>query len=1115
MKNKLNNIVLIDTYNSIGTGIILPCRYDKADDADYNFYIIITNYHVIHNRERITEPVREVTGEDIHLTIYEKNMEIVSEEDYEIVDIVGTFPISEEEDIAAILVKIRKAFEIEVCCESDGQKEIGEGDFIYTKGFPGILQEEEEAMSVRFAGILQLNSYRLGKMGTYRMEDNYHYYMDYSDEEVFSGLSGGPVFTEENGKVQIIGMNQGVFANSFGDSPYQLVRFIKLRYILEYLRQNGWILYSLLYGKISVIWIKEEKEAVEGWKTEERGNVKEAICILGGSGAGKSSFVESLAQNAKILGTVGDGQTTKTDIYYYLSTYNPNPTVEIVFLEKKSFTEKMYYAVFPDLLALLFKYRFGLEKVDIRIEPYLFLKDNLGYLEAVKDKEGFGNEVEEKYGHIKNYCIGAKENEDLDEIFHCYIDFCYIMNQCLDKIGKQGIKNIFDISTREKIMKNLISLNEYHKDANISFMLNLDLSNFYNEGIKREYKGINITELVKNLRILPDRLKQLYVDDIWKAGELIDKTEDNDKKMRLEEFCKILEEQKGVFSYKEIGYLFHGETEDSSELYEKGVILFGKMLQERPIEGAFFEKENNKKEIENLYGDLYDRVMEKIKYDKAILQKGVSLLDMPLKQKLLVNLCVRSRQSKSLSSFVDYIKVKDSYYYEYAVPIYESRHNEVLLVDTCGLDHIDKGKGNRFTLSERVEQIKRRLEKEKEEYKLNNIIYLKKLDAGKPTEICDIFAFISDMDLEGGLYCVFTGLDIYEKSNSSFFAENKNWHMDRCMEGYPKIMQYLIDEHNKEELLRMCNCVPYRKEDLYRVMSKNVITYCANRELVEKCSKYQKNNLVGIRNLFESIFQKEIDLLQTSIDGNEEKKNYENVICNKEMEVKEELKGLLSIMFDLASVEKWEKYYFKTLEANLVRYERNEKGFAGIHNHTWVHLFMEGYRKVFEKEYAEEFYKLFGEYGKRTYSLIRQMRYKYITDIIDKEEFLQGMYGRCCAIDSENRIINPYIVEQIRREMEKLSRNTEEYAKILKKMTGFGELIRSCPNEFGIDKLTEHFLSSLKAQNKEAEENVINFYDVRADIRSRTDELIKAIMCYGFKKETVKALLCKRVDETQ
>ena len=98
--------------------------------------------------------------------------------------------------------------------------------------------------------------------------------MDYSDEEVFSGLSGGPVFTEENGKVQIIGMNQGVFANSFGDSPYQLVRFIKLRYILEYLRQNGWILYSLLYGKISVIWIKEEKEAVEGWKTEERGNVK-------------------------------------------------------------------------------------------------------------------------------------------------------------------------------------------------------------------------------------------------------------------------------------------------------------------------------------------------------------------------------------------------------------------------------------------------------------------------------------------------------------------------------------------------------------------------------------------------------------------------------------------------------------------------------------------------------------------------------------------------------------------------------------------------------------------------------------------------------------------------
>ena len=58
-------------------------------------------------------------------------------------------------------------------------------------------------------------------------------------------------------------------------------------------------------------------------------------------------------------------------------------------------------------------------------------------------------------------------------------------------------------------------------------------------------------------------------------------------------------------------------------------------------------------------------------------------------------------------------------------------------------------------------------------YNLNNIIYLKKLDAGKPTEISDIFAYIADMNIKGGLYCVFTGLDIYENTNNYFFAKNK------------------------------------------------------------------------------------------------------------------------------------------------------------------------------------------------------------------------------------------------------------------------------------------------------------------------------------------------------
>ena len=175
--------------------------------------------------------------------------------------------------------------------------------------------------------------------------------------------------------MQLLGMNQGIFADNYGDSPYQLIRFMEMKHILEYLRQNGCILYSLLYGNISVIWTKDEKQnGREG---------KEALCVLGGSGAGKSSFLESMTQHAQILETVGDGQTTRTDIYYYLSLYNNKPDVKVCFLNKKDFADKMDRTVFPDLLALEFEYKFGWRKIDIRVDPYGFLRANLDYLKIL------------------------------------------------------------------------------------------------------------------------------------------------------------------------------------------------------------------------------------------------------------------------------------------------------------------------------------------------------------------------------------------------------------------------------------------------------------------------------------------------------------------------------------------------------------------------------------------------------------------------------------------------------------------------------------------------------------------------------------------------------------
>lgn len=1130
MRDKFNNIVLIDTYNSLGSGVILPCRYDKKDtkdDKDFNYYIILTNYHVMHSREDITEPMKKLEGTDIHLTIFDRNNEVIPDEDYQIVIPEAVFPAFEEEDIAVLLVKIRKSFEISVYCQAGRQEELDEGDRIYTKGFPGILQEEADAMAVRFAGTLQMNRYKKGKMGTYRMEENFHYYADYSDETVFSGLSGGPVFVEKEEGIQLIGINQGVFADNYGDSPYQLVRFISLSHVLEYLRQNGYILYSLLYGKISIIWIKEKMEEID---KQDCGKQKEALCVLGGSGAGKSSFVESLTQHAGILETVGDGQTTRTDIYYYLSLYTDKPTVNVIFLDDKEFVEKMYHAVFPDLLAVIFTYKFGFRKIDIRVEPYTFLRDNLEYIKIVIEKweqkygssEGKRREKEKfqgKYDSIYSICVNTKENEDEEEIYQSYINFCNIVFCCMRElnISQQAMKRIFDIRTREKIIRSLISLNEQCQDSSSFQIEDINLEEFY-----RELVGCTVktTELAKNIRMLPYELKKMYVDAVWETNSAGQKEKDEkENKEYVKELEQILKEQKGIFSYREVSYLFQNDSEECNANFEVSVNADNFLKNMEKIFINDNERENN--EIESYYKKLYSKVMAKITSSKETFKNENSLLDLSSKDKEFLNLCARSRHTKSLSAFVKYIEVRDSYYHEYAIPVYESGRNEMLLVDTCGLDHIDKGKGNRFTLSERVRQIKRKLEEEsksssKSKYELNNLIYVKKLDAGRPTEVSDIFAYIADMDIEGGLYCVFTGLDIYEKSNHSFFARNKNWHIDSSLEGYPKIVQYLTDGRNKEELLRMCNCVSYRKEDLYRVMSKNIITYCANRELNEKQGKYQENNVIGIRYLFESVFQKEIELLQMPVTTNAQGQGGGEFIPEKEREAVEgELKKLLTTMFDMASVIKWKNYYWQTLNANLERYKKGEKGFARSYDHTWMHLFMEGYRIAFEQEYAEDFYRLFGKNERRVYTCVRQMKAEFVRKIIDEEDFLCGMYEKCSSKGVD--IINPYKTEEVKEACDKeiLISPTVKCANVLKRITNFGLLIRKVPKENGIDKLAECFLDMLKFKYEDTEKPEKNFFQVRADVRNKADELIKIISSYGFKEEVIKALLCQRVTEKQ
>lgn len=142
--------------------------------------------------------------------------------------------------------------------------------------------------------------------------------------------------------------------------------------------------------------------------------------------------------------------------------------------------------------------------------------------------------------------------------------------------------------------------------------------------------------------------------------------------------------------------------------------------------------------------------------------------------------------------------------------------------------------------------------------------------------------------------------------------------------------------------------------------------------------------------MFEFVFQKEIELLQMPFPINIQNPEEAQTIPINE-EIKEELKKLLVIMFDMASVIKWENYYWPMLNANLKRYKKGEKGYVRSYAHTWMHLFMEGYRIAFEQEYAEDFYRLFSENERRVYTVVRQMKTEFVRNIIAENKILHNM----------------------------------------------------------------------------------------------------------------------------
>ena len=265
------NIVRIRTGTQIGSGIIYPCEACK----EYKYkpwYIIFTNRHLVKDLTDISDKNKlkkmvafdiydqtgKLVGMDLILYIRLFTCQNLSKEDNKkpegsLKNLVGL------EDIAAFLIcfEIEIKMDLEIKLMWDDKKL----NTIYVEGFPKVLYDNEISSKIQMQGKYKKVFPENNKFGIFQITDDYHWYSNFKDLKLFQGFSGGPVYNMEENSHFIVGLNQSVLNINEGENPFKLLYYYKIKYVLEYLREKGCIIFRRNEDhSVNVRWIYERNK---------------------------------------------------------------------------------------------------------------------------------------------------------------------------------------------------------------------------------------------------------------------------------------------------------------------------------------------------------------------------------------------------------------------------------------------------------------------------------------------------------------------------------------------------------------------------------------------------------------------------------------------------------------------------------------------------------------------------------------------------------------------------------------------------------------------------------------------------------------------------------------
>lgn len=929
-----NQVVLLTTICNTGTGILYPCKYEQKDRMEHaNYYIVLTNRHVLKDigDNELKEDIKNL----LKLQLYDNLGGKIDEKD--ILGIRAFCPkwkYDKNEDVAALLVIIKDLITIDLEINVF-QGTLTDRSILYTEGYPGVLLDDEINQKLQFQGVAKSTFPENKRIGIFQITDDYHWYNNLQDKDLLDGMSGSPVYVESQGNIMLLGMNQSVSVMGSGQNPFKLVYYLRMEYIFECLRDYGCIIYQKTSETAYQIqWIHGMESEINNYTNNP------TFFLIGGSGAGKSSFAKDFSYHGNCLLSTNDGQTTRTAVVYEYSIFCDKPRVIVDFMNQDQFCKKMseLQGAFPAIRIIRKVFEIS---QDIEKDELTFMKNCYHLITSLQIKS---SEMKQLIQDIET-CMEMKETHKMIPSQILIRTYEQLIEQLGRHIPVQLVKclcdrkRLIDIrqSYQESYEKQYLSKEESQKLVeNIITHLLKDIVEDEPELITafevilRDYlnEKINFYEYQKQcaMYLKENNVVLRYGNNFPQFRKKISSILNDIKSEYIEELLYV----EGFFNIKEFGFL--KTLNDKKENWWK--ILECQLFSNSPEEDLSESHTINIwKLTQSIYKQVHSQIKNAVEEEYGIkenrFEKLFSLPKINEQEKNQLRLCLQVYEGYSLTGIIHSVKVEDMVANNYAMLFLELKINKLRMIDTYGLDHIQ---GTASMESALYHHIYFASENLRIEFKDINVLYIKKLDSGKPDELRIILPCVRTVIPQAPIYCIFTGIDIFYKKPDELGAicwKNGNY------EKTPKAIRYILSERGRKDL--MGDKDEISKKNMYLVLKNNLIPYCGNNDLVQREYAFYKNNVTYIRKLMASIIMKEYSSLQI-VDINIFKEKSENI--------KKDIQIFILDIFKKASVHT-EGIHWKTIQANVKNICNNKRlGKSTLFRYQWNQRFHEAYAFV-------------------------------------------------------------------------------------------------------------------------------------------------------------------------